>query len=55
MEWRPSVFSVAEFDQPERKLFSYLENWILVVTKLKRAIPVRSAGRNLVTESETIE
>jgi len=55
MQWPPSVFSVAEFNQPERELFSYFQTRILVVTKLKRAVSVWSAQRNLVTESETIE
>jgi hypothetical protein len=32
--------SVAEFNQPERELLSYFETRILVVTKLKRAVPV---------------
>jgi hypothetical protein len=50
-----AMTSLVEFDQPERELFSYFEAWILVVAKLKRAVPIRSAERNLVTESERIK
>ena len=55
MAWRPPAFFVAEFTQPEWKLLSDFETWILVVAKLKRAVPVRSAERNLFTEQETIK
>jgi hypothetical protein len=37
MAWRPSAFFVTEFAQPEWKLLSYFETWILVVAKLKLA------------------
>jgi hypothetical protein len=54
MAWRPATFFDAEFAQPEWKLLSYFETWILVA-KLQLAVPARSAERNLVTKSKTIK
>jgi hypothetical protein len=37
--WRPLVLSASELNQPEWNLLSYFKTGILVITKLKSAIP----------------
>jgi len=53
--WHSSLLYAWEFAQPEWKLLSHFETRILVVAKLKLAVPEWSAERNLVTEAKAIK
>jgi hypothetical protein len=50
-----AVFDLAKFNRPKRKLLPSLETRVLVIAKLERSVPVRSAKRDLLTESETVK
>ena len=50
-----AIFDLAKFNRPKRKLLPSLEIRVLVIAQLERSVPVRSAKRDLLPESEAVK